>query len=300
MTAKKILIAGGSGFLGKMLSDYFTSNGYDVAVLSREPNEKKNFFFWDPKKEEMEERAFEGVSYIINLGGASIAAKRWTRKRKQEITNSRILSTDFLYEKLRTIKHNVNTFISASGSGYYGNHKSEWLDETALPAGGFLSNCCRHWEESASKVSTLGIRTVIFRIGIVLSGKEGALPKLALPIKFFIASPMGSGKQFIPWIHYADLNALFLKAVEDNTMKGIYNVASPEPVTNRTFLKTLAHTLHRPVLLPPVPSFILKIILGEMATVLTDSQRTSAKKILDAGFHFQFLHLKDALENIYG
>src|SRR5215213_9902613 len=204
---KKILIAGGSGFIGNMLSEYFLSNGFDVAILSREKRTEKNFFFWNPMKEEMDEAAFNDVSCIINLGGVSISGKRWTQKRKQEIINSRMQSTDFLYEKLRTVKHTVDTFISASGVGYYGSHRNEWLDETSASSGDFLSTCCRYWEESASKVSSLGIRTVIFRIGVVLSPQEGALPQLALPVKLFAGSPLGSGKQFISWIHYTDLCA---------------------------------------------------------------------------------------------
>src|SRR5436190_21311255 len=150
MAAKKVLIAGGSGFTGKLLSEYFISSGFNVAILSREQKEK-NSFFWNPAKEEIDESAFSGVSCIINLSGASIAGKRWTRKRKQEIINSRIQSTDFLYEKLRTVKNNVKIFISASGTGYYGNRKDEWLTETSTPGNDFLSNCCRYWEDSALK-----------------------------------------------------------------------------------------------------------------------------------------------------
>lgn len=298
-TRKKILIAGGSGYVGKMLSGYFSSKGFDIVVLSRHAETNKKFFYWDPLKEEMDENAFEGVSCVINLSGASIAEKRWTRKRKQEITNSRMQSTDFLYEKLRTIKHNVNTFISASGTGYYGDHRDEWVDETSSPSGDFLSNCCRHWEESALKVSSLEIRTVIFRIGIVLSIQDGALPKFALPVRLFAGAPLGSGKQFISWIHYEDLCALFLKAVEDKSLSGIYSAVSPEPVTNRTFVKTLGKTLGRPVFLPPVPSFLLKIILGEIAFSIIEGQRVSPKKIMDAGFSFHYPQLNEALKNIY-
>ena len=298
-TRKKILIAGGSGFIGSMLSEHFSSNGFDVAILSRQNRAEKNFFFWDPQKEEMDENAFSNVSCIINLTGASIAGKRWTQKRKQEITNSRMQSTDFLYEKLRTLKHEVDTFVSASAVGYYGNHGDEWVDESSPPSGDFLSTCCRYWEESASKVSSLGIRTVIFRIGVVLSSQGGALPEFALPVKLFVASPLGSGKQFISWIHHADLCLLFRKAAKDKNMNGIYNAVSPEPVTNNVFVKTLAQTLRRPMFLPPVPSFLLKLVLGEMASAVTQGQRVFCKKIMDAGFSFRFPQLDAALKDIY-
>src|SRR5258706_3562675 len=300
MSMKKILIAGGSGFIGKMLSEYFLSKGFDVAILSREKRDEKSIFSWDPQKEEMDENAFRGISCIINLSGASISGKRWTRKRKQEIVNSRMQSTDFLYEKLRTEKHEVDTFISASGVGYYGSHKDEWLDETSLPSYDFLSTCCRYWEESASKVSSLGIRVVIFRLGIVLSLRGGALPEFALPVKLFAGSPLGSGKQFISWIHHADLCSLFLKAAEDKNMHEIYNAVSPEPVTNRVFVKTLAQTLKRPMFLPPVPSFVLNLILGEMASAVTQGQRVSCKNNIEAGFKSQFPQMNEALKNHFG
>ena len=149
------------------------------------------------------------------------------------------------------------------------------------------------------KVASLGIRTVILRIGIVLSGKEGALPKLALPVKLFVGSPLGSGKQYMSWIHEKDVCALYLKAVEDKNMNGIYNAVSPEPVTNREFIKTLAHSLKRPLFLPPVPAFMLKIVLGELAAAVTQGQRVSCKKLTGAGFDFEFPQLNDALKNIY-
>ena len=299
MQEKKILIAGGSGLLGQALTGYFSSEGYEVRILSREQSSEKNVFYWDPLKEELDEAAFNGVSCLINLSGASIDAKRWTRRRKQEITNSRVQSTEFLFYKLRTLKHDVRTFISASGVGYYGGHGDEWLDETSSSADDFLSKCCRYWEESALKVSSLGIRTVIFRIGIVLSLQGGALPKFALTVKLFAGSPLGSGKQFISWIHRDDLCALFQKAVEDETMRGIYNAVAPEPATNRVFVKTLAHTLGRPVFLPPAPSFLLKLVLGEMASAITEGQRVSSKKVTDTGFRYRFPKLDVALKNLY-
>jgi len=245
MAERKILIAGGSGFIGKMLSEHFMLNGFEVNILSRKQDKLENYFFWNPAKETMDDEALRDVNCVINLGGVSIAEKRWTQKRKQEIVNSRMQSSDFLFHKLKTTKHSVETFISASGVGYYGNHGDEWVDES-FPAGeDFLATCCRHWEESAMKISSLGIRTTIFRIGIVLSKNGGALPLLALPVKLFAGAPLGSGKQFIPWIHHADLCGMMLKAVEDKSMNGIFNAVSPEPVTNKKFMKMLSDVFHR-------------------------------------------------------
>ena len=299
MPEKKILIAGGSGFIGKMLTEHFSANGYAVNILSREPGNRKNFFFWNPAKEEMDDEALRGVSCIINLGGVSIAEKRWTQKRKQEIINSRMQSTDFLFHKLKALKHNVETFISASAVGCYGNRQDEWVDESFPAANDFLATCCRYWEESALKISSLNIRTVIFRIGIVLSKDGGALPVIAMPIKFFIGSPLGSGKQFISWIHHEDLCNLFLKAAEDKSMNGIYNAVAPEPLTNKEFMKTLAQVIHRPFFFPAVPTFLLELILGEKAKTVTDGQRVSCKKILDGKFSFSYPNLEDALKNMH-
>ncbi|HLG33341.1 MAG TPA: TIGR01777 family oxidoreductase [Bacteroidia bacterium] len=299
MEEKKILIAGGSGLIGKMLSEHFSSHGYTVNILSRQREPRNNFYFWNPAKEMMDDEALRDVACIINLGGASLAAGRWSQKRKQEIINSRIQSTDFLFHKLKTGKHSVETFISASAVGYYGNHGDEWVDES-FPAGeDFLSKCCRYWEESAMKVSSLEIRTTIFRIGIVLTKNGGALPLLALPVKLFAGSPLGSGRQFISWIHHRDLCSMFLKAAEDKRMNGMFNAVSPEPLTNKEFMKTLARIFHRPFFLPAVPAPLLNLILGEKAVTVTGGQRVSCKKILDAGFAFQFPALRNALEDIY-
>lgn len=299
MEEKKILIAGGSGLIGKMLAEHFSSHGYSVNVLSRQEGQKKNVFFWNPEKEIMDDGALRDVSVIINLGGASLAEGSWTSKRKQKIISSRIQSTDFLFHKLKTAKHSVRTFISASAVGYYGSRGDEWIDETFSSGNDFLSTCCRYWEEAALKISSLGIRTAIFRIGIVLSKKGGALPLIAMPVKLFAGAPLGSGKQFISWIHHADLCSMFLKAAEDKALNGIYNAVSPEPLTNREFTKILSQVLHRPFFLPAVPAMLLKLILGEKAITVTGGQRVSCKKILNAGFAFQFPSLPNALANIY-
>ncbi|MBK5284943.1 MAG: TIGR01777 family oxidoreductase [Bacteroidia bacterium] len=296
---QKILIAGGSGFIGKMLEEYFSEIGFEVNILSRQPKGEKNFFFWNPSKGEMDDEAMRDVTCIINLGGVSIAEGWWTQKRKQSIINTRLQSTDFLFQKLGTSQHKVETFISASAVGYYGNHRDEWVEESSPSSDDFLGTCCRLWEESAMKIASLNIRTVIFRIGIVLSKDEGALPLIALPVQLFIGSPLGNGKQYISWIHYKDLCKLFLKAAEDKTMNGVFNAVSPEPLTNKEFVKTLVHILHRPFLFPSIPSFLLQLILGEKAITVTEGQRVSCKKILNQDFIFNFPKLDGALNNIY-
>ena len=296
---RKILIAGGSGLLGKLLAAHFTSNGYEVNILSRERRGEKNFFRWDPAQDFIEEEALRDISCVINLAGVSLAEGRWTRIRKQEIINSRIQSTEFLFYKLKSMRHSVEAFISASAVGYYGSHHDELVDES-FPAGkDFLATCCLYWEEAARKISSLGIRTAIFRIGIVLSKDGGALPLLALPVKLFAGAPLGSGKQFLSWIHHNDICRIILKAAEDKNINGIYNAVAPAPITNKEFMKVLAQIFHRPMFLPAVPSVLLKLVLGEKASTVTEGQRVSCKKILDTGFIFQFPDLQSAFENIY-
>jgi uncharacterized protein (TIGR01777 family) len=295
----KILIAGGNGLLGRLLAKHFARNGFEVNILSRERRSEKNFYLWNPAHDFLEEESLRGVSCVINLAGVSLAEGRWTRIRKQEIVSSRIQSTEFLFNKLKSMQHTVNTFISASAIGYYGTRHDELVDESFSAGEDFLASCCRHWEDAAQKISSLGIRTVIFRTGVVLSKDGGALPLLALPAKLFVAAPVGSGKQYISWIHHADLCSMFLKAVQDHNIRGIYNAVSPGPVTNRNFMKTLAGIFYRPFFLPAVPSAVLKIVLGEKAITITGGQNVSSKKIQDTGIAFQFPELKMALENIY-
>ena len=259
----------------------------------------KKFFPMDPAQDFIEEEALRDISCVINLAGVSLAEGRWTRIRKQEIINSRIQSTEFLFYKLKSMRHSVEAFISASAVGYYGSHHDELVDES-FPAGkDFLATCCLYWEEAARKISSLGIRTAIFRIGIVLSKDGGALPLLALPVKLFAGAPLGSGKQFLSWIHHNDICRIILKAAEDKNINGIYNAVAPAPITNKEFMKVLAQIFHRPMFLPAVPSVLLKLVLGEKASTVTEGQRVSCKKILDTGFIFQFPDLQSAFENIY-
>ena len=244
-------------------------------------------------------KAFQKTDTIIHLAGTGIADGRWTEKRKKEIIDSRVKSADLIFETLKANAHHVKTFISASAIGIYGDCKDEWIDETYPAAPDFLGETCKVWEAAANKFSTLGIRVVIFRIGIILAKDEGALPQMARPVKLFAGSPLGSGKQFMSWIHVTDLCRVFLKAVEEERMTGVYNAVAPNPVTHREFIKSLTKVLHRLFIPIPVPAFILRLILGEKAKIVLDGQRVSSKKIRDTGFRFQFEKAEDALKNIF-
>ncbi len=299
MSSSNILITGGTGLLGNHLKKLFAEKNYHVNILSRNPGNTENVFLWNVEDKFIDTEVFKEAETIIHLAGTSIAEKRWTAKRKKEIIESRTTSTELLYEKLKTTPHRVKTFISASAIGIYGDMNDKWANEDQLPGTDFSANVCKQWEASVNRISELGIRVVILRIGIVLAKDGGALPQLALPVKLFVGSALGSGKQYVSWIHIDDLCNVFLKAMNDEKINGVYNAVAPDPVSNKAFTKALAKILHRPMWPVRVPSFILRMLLGEKAAIILTSQRVSSKKIISAGFNFQFKNLEDALENIY-
>lgn len=296
-----ILITGGTGFLGKHLISRFQENGHAVSVLSRSFINAKgiNSVYWNPAGEKMDENALQNAECIIHLAGASLADGRWTKARKKEIIDSRVKSGELLYNHLKKNKHHVKTVISASAIGIYGNSGDAWMEESVKPSTDFPGKVCETWEAVAHKIASLGIRVVIVRIGIVLAKDGGALPVLAKPVKLYAGAALGSGRQYMSWIHIDDLCSIFLKASEDSTMQEAYNAVAPRPETNSEFTKTLAHVLRRPLILPNIPAFALKLLLGEKAIIVLDGQRVSSKKIESTGFQFRFPELSETLKNIY-
>ena len=298
---KKILITGASGLIGGRLIKNLVEKGYEVSVLSRTPSLIKSVkvYQWDINNQEIDVKAFEGVDTIIHLSGAGIADKRWTKSRKQEIIDSRVESTKLIYKTIQAINAPVKTFISASASGFYGDRDDEILKEDSSAGTGFLAECCKLWENAVDEGSKIGIRVVKIRIGIVLSRKGGALSELARPVSYFVGAALGTGNQWMPWIHLTDLVSIFEKAVENNDFVGTYNACSPFPVTNLEFTKKLAQKLFRPLWPIKVPSFVLKVILGEMSSVILNSNRCSPQKLIDSDFRFRFPALEEALNDIY-
>ncbi|SKC74309.1 TIGR01777 family oxidoreductase [Ohtaekwangia koreensis] len=300
MSSKNILITGASGLIGTRLTELLYQQGNHVAHLSRNHRQgKAKTFLWDINKKQIDPHAFEGTNTIVHLAGAGIADKPWTEERKWEILKSRTQSTQLLYEELRKRKHTVTSFISASAIGYYGFDDNEKkFKENDEPGTDFLANVVRQWEAEVDRISELGIRVVKIRIGIVLSEKGGALKEMVKPIKFWVGAPLGTGDQYISWIHLDDLAAMFLKAVEDEKMQGAYNGTGPYAVTNRDLTKAIAKQINRPVVLPAVPSFVLKTLLGEMADLVLKGSNVSSQKIEDAGFKFQYEKLESALADL--
>ncbi|MFD3000061.1 TIGR01777 family oxidoreductase [Pontibacter toksunensis] len=297
----KILITGGSGLVGMRLSEMLIDQGYEVAHLSRNPDKVSNYktFKWDVKGGTIDENAITYADYIVHLAGASVAEGKWTEERKKEIIDSRVQSSNLLYRCLKESEHHVKGFISASGINAYGDSGDKLVSEESTTGNDFLAEVCRAWEDSAWQMHELGLRTAIMRLGIVLSTKGGALPQMARPVKMMAGATLGSGKQYMSWIHIDDACRLFIRAIEDPQFEGVYNAVAPHPVTNKVFMKELAEAMKRPLVLPKVPAFAINLVMGEMSDVILASLRVSANKVLQTGFTFEYNYLEEALESFY-
>jgi uncharacterized protein (TIGR01777 family) len=301
MEHKSVLITGGSGLVGRYLTSLLLNNGYKVSHLSRNINSfgKVRVFRWDPGKKIVDPEIFKGIDYIINLAGANIGEKRWSKKRKEEIFKSRVGSTRFLHETISASGVPIKAFISASAIGYYGSATSEKIyTEEDGPATDFLGTTCRNWEEAVDLFGMDGIRVVKIRTAVVLERKDSALSKLMLPARFGFMTGTGSGVQYMPWIHIADLCNIYLKAIEDKNIAGPYNAVSPEHVTHNEFVRTLAKVIKKPLLIPNIPSFIIRLALGEMSDVILNGSRISSEKIRTSGYNFIHPNLLESLNDI--
>lgn len=281
-----IYISGGTGLVGQHLHKKLEDEGHRVVIMGRsQPDHLKSIGTAD---------------YIIHLAGENISAKRWTKAQKRRILESRVHTARQIYNALleRPEPPKLKAFISASATGYYGavTTEKEFMEEDP-PATDFLAETCRQWEEAADRFGALGVRVVKIRTGVVLTPKGGALAKMSLPVKLGVGSAFGTGRQYLPWIHIDDLCAIYLQAIGDTDMHGAYNAVAPDHQTNRTFTRTLAQVLRRPFWFPPVPAFVLKAALGEMADILLTGSRVSSEKIRRTGFHFRFPELQAALKD---
>jgi uncharacterized protein (TIGR01777 family) len=298
-----VLITGGTGLLGSRLTELLLQSGYSVTYLSRSGGKEGDIrkFAWEPSEGKMDLDALLDVDYIVNLAGAGVFDHKWNKEYKEEIVASRVNATHLIYEKLKGRSKWPKAFVTASAIGYYGADTGERLNTEESPVGeDFLAGVCRQWETAANYVESLGIRTVKIRIGIVLSKKGGALEKLEATVKRGAGAVLGSGKQFVSWIHIDDLCRLFIKALKDESMGGIYNGVAPNPVTNEELTKALGEVLHKPIILPSVPAFALKLMLGaERAETILGSSKVSPAKALKAGFKFEYEELKSALSSLY-
>ena len=295
-----ILVAGGTGLVGTRLVQLLRKKGYEVALLSRKASNSKETttYRWDTTSGEIDLAAVQNADAVINLAGAGIADSWWTPQRKRLIIESRTHSTGLLLQALQTSPNPVKTYLSASAIGYYGDAGDTWLEETDPAGEGFLAESTQAWEAAFHEAEKLDIRSAALRIGIVLTPKGGALSKMLLPFRARMGSYFGNGRQWYSWIHIDDLCNLFIHALEDPKAQGIYNAVAPNPVTNKELVKAIGGVLGGPYLYAPVPEFVLRGAMGEMADVILSSSRVSAKKVAETGFEFQFPELKPALEDL--
>lgn len=283
------------------MSEKLLKRGYKVSHLSRSISNITTIktYRWDYHSNYIDAEAIKTADFIIHLAGESLVQKKWTKKQKQTIIESRVKSTDLIFKEVHTQNKKLKAFITASGVGYYGAINSETIaKEEDTHYNDFLGNVCFQWEQSALQFKELNIRTVALRTGMVLSDTGGALSKLIPSFKWGLGSAMGSGKQFVPWIHIDDLCNMYIKAIEDDQINGAYNAVAPENVTNLEFSKTLARTLKKPFWMPKIPGGVLNLILGEMSIMLLKGVRVSSKRITDSGFTFTFPTLNKALTHL--
>lgn len=302
-----VLITGGTGLVGKALGQALLQKGYQVIILTRNPAGRPaeaglSYAAWDVEKQTIASTAISDADHIIHLAGAGVAERRWTPQRKQEIISSRVQSSRLLIKGLQEIPNKVRTVVSASAIGWYGpdrerpGHSGFTEDEPAAPD--FLGTTCKQWEESISPVTTLQKRLVLLRVGIVLSKKGGALKEFLRPLRFGIGAVLGSGKQVVSWIHINDIVSLFMAAIEKDKMTGVYNAVAPGPVTNKELVIRLAKSRKKFYIPFRVPSFILKLLLGEMSQEVLKSTTVNCDKILAAGFEFNYPSISSALSSM--
>jgi uncharacterized protein len=297
----KILITGGSGLVGHTISELLLEMGHKPCWLSREAGSWRGIqkYKWSLDKKYIDLHAFDDVESVIHLAGAGIVDKRWTRDFKKEIIDSRVKSTELLWETVSKNTIQLKSFVGASAVGYYGSESSDYeFTEMDLPGRDFLAKTCIEWENSYKPFSRSNIRTTIIRTGIVLSEKGGAYAKMLPAFKFGLGAGVGKGSQFFPWIHINDLANIFIQGALNPAIQGVYNAAATESVTNHEFSKMLAESLRRPFFLPNIPEFVLKLALGERAIALTSGLKISNEKIKATGFKFEFDNLKEALNDL--
>ncbi len=298
----KVLITGATGLIGSELIKQCHQDGISVNYLTTSKEKIKNTdnykgFYWNPKKKKIDIKAFEGVNAIINLAGATIS-KRWTKKYKKVILNSRVHSMNFMYETLQNLDHNIEHFISASGISIYPNSKTKlYTEEDEEIDNTFLAEVVIAWEAAAVKFKNLGMEVSKVRTGIVLAKEEGALPQMIKPIKLGLGAPLGSGEQWQSWIHIEDIAGIYLFILK-NQLEGKFNAVAPNPVQNKKMTKLIASKLDSPLWLPNIPAFAIKLLLGEMSVLVLEGQLVSSHKIVQLGYIFKFYNLEAALQDL--
>ncbi len=296
-----VLISGGTGFIGSALCRHLAQDGHSLTVLSRRPDQVPAICGASVRgvADLADLPAEPRVDAIINLAGASIAQGRWTEKRKQELVDSRVRTTRALVEFMARQSEPPACFLSASALGYYGAQGDEPLDEDAEPHCEYQHELCAAWESAAGEAQAQGVRTAIFRLGIVLGPGGGALANMLPPFRFGLGGPIGAGSQWMSWVHREDVLRAIALLLQQQELQGVFNLTAPGAVRNREFAEVLGRVLHRPAFLP-MPGFVLRLLLGEFAHLLITGQRVVPRNLEAAGFEFRFPNLEEALQDIVG
>ncbi len=336
MNKEKVLITGASGLIGSRLTPLLQQEGYQVAHLSRKGSQKENpslpVYHWDPKAGSIDQEALKNTVHIVHLAGAGIFDAPWTRKRREEIIQSRVRSAELLHQEVKRMAHPLRSFISASGINYYGTlttdrifretdppgedflaegrdslHLAVWIDvegrddesrDTGVGVCLYVfAEVSREWEDAADRFSDTA-RVVKIRTGAVLSRKGGALPQIMNSVRFFAGAPLGKGDQYFPWIHLEDIARIYLYAIRNGSMSGVYNGVAPESVTNKEFIKCLGKVMERPIWPIPVPGSLIRLALGKRSKLVLEGSRASCEKLRKAGFEFNFPGIREALDDL--
>ncbi len=305
----RVLITGGSGLIGRRLTDLLLEKGHEVAWLSRGAAESHRVprphavrvFRWDVERGDIEHDAVEWADAVVHLAGAGVADRRWTARRKRTILDSRVHATRLLRKSIQGATRRPEVVIAASATGRYGSGgEDRWMSENDDPDEcDFLAEVVRQWEAESAVIANTGVRSLVVRIGIVLSRDGGALPRMAAPFRLGLGAPIGTGEQYMSWIHIDDLCRMIVHALDDATRQGVYNGVAPHPVTNAVFSDELARAMGRPFFMPAVPAFVLRMVMGEMASIVLGGARVSSRKAQHDGFTFRYPTVRDALNELF-
>ena len=295
----RIAVTGATGLIGSALSERLRKEGNEVLVVTRRRNlsSPPTVVLWDPERGELDTSALEGIDAVVHLAGETIA-ERWTRAKKERIRASRVEGTRLLVDALKSLSKPPSVLVGSSAVGFYGSRGDEDLDETSEPGTGYLPEVCQAWEAATARASELGMRVANLRTGIVLSTKGGALGEMLLPFKLGLGGPVGSGTQWMSWIHIDDVVGGYHFALHQAELSGVVNLTAPKPARNAEFTKALGRALGRPAFLP-APGFALKLVFGEMAQdLLLDGQKVLPRRLQSAGYKFQHRDLDEALTDV--
>lgn len=293
----KVAISGATGLIGTALRESLAADGIQIVALSRKPSVPPlETIPWDVENGRFDASRLEQVDAVVHLAGEPIA-QRWNERRKKAIRDSRVKSTRLLVEALKSLEHRPRVLVSGSAIGFYGDRGEEVLEESSPPGSGFLPETCQAWEHAALEAMGLGIRTAVLRTGIVLSTRGGALKKMLPPFRLGVGGPVGSGKQWMSWIHIDDIVGAIRHILDKDDVMAAVNGVAPAPATNAEFARALGRALSRPAFLP-APAFGLKIAFGEMASIVLEGQRVVPKKLLETGYRFRFPDLQGALSDV--